>query len=193
MFKPVRSGLSLLALCALLMGSMLGGCVLGGDDPKDEGPARTFSKGVYTDSEFGYRLTFPAGWYVTAYDPPFYGLIDFSGYQTTGKGANPSAYATHDSLYDDETLSEMVHYRHDPEYGFRDSSVILPAEVRGGVEVIPVNAWNYDDFGTVRTRVLYFVRRHNMIIVKLTHYAASFDTSADLHSVDASLTFFGAP
>ena len=101
-----------------------------------------------------------------------------------------TAYATHDSFYLEETLAEEVQFRY--EY-VGDSSQILPAETRGGVEVIPVNTWRWYDLGTEKTRDLCFLRKGNLVTVKFVHYAAYFDTSADLRYLDSSLTFFESP
>jgi hypothetical protein len=174
--------LPLAALAAVL----LTGCLLGGDDSKAR--LRSYANGLYTDREFGYSLSFPKDWRVSAYDPPYYGLIDLSAFKTTGKNAHPGAYATHDSLYDDDTLAEWVESWYGTTY--RDSSVVRAADIRGGVELIRVDAWSHDDYGTERMRILCFKRKNSVVSIHLMHYAAYIDTSADIRALDSSLTFF---
>jgi hypothetical protein len=178
--KPVLSG--------MCMAVIFTGCLLG-EDEKAEAPLRTFENGVYTDRELGYRVAFPPQWSVSA--PTGYEGFDLSGVgYASGSKYPPQVTLWRDSLYSDEILREKIETRHDPEYAFRDSAVIRPAEMRGGVEVTPVDEWYYLDYLTHKTRILYFERRGYMVRIRLTHASANFDTSSQLRFVDSSLTFF---
>jgi hypothetical protein len=187
----ITSPLTRPRLGAFLAVFLLTGCLVGTEE--DGARARSFSGGVYTDHELGYSLQFPTDWTVLAYDPPYYGILDFYAAKNDGKNARPTAYATHDSIFSDSyTLPEWVEALHGESF-YRDSAVIYPPEIRGGVEVIPVDAWDYEDYGTERSRILYFMRARTFVAVHFIYYAAHFDTSAELRALDSSLTFFGTP
>jgi hypothetical protein len=179
--KPVLSG--------MCMAVIFTGCLLG-EDEKAEAPLRTYENGVYTDRELGYRIAFPPGWIVDApTDYESLGLDVVALGTTPPSKTPPEVVVWRDSLFYG-TLRERVELYHDNENSFRDSSAIRAAEIRGGVEVIPVDEWYYLSYFTQKTRFLYFERRGYAVRIGLTHASANFDTSSQLRFVDSSLSFF---
>ena len=163
------------------------------DDSID--PLHIATDSSYVDTDLGYSLAFPQGWWVGL--EPIVSREDFQA-STCQPGvdgkpqeyAMPTMFGSH-SKSSGSSLRSFLEAAYDtlpaPYY---DSVRVRASQTRSGVEVIPVDLWYSYSSVHYAVRELYFLRRNQRVRLHFSARSGFLESHAGLKFIDSSLTFF---